>query len=183
VALSGVTKLYGVADVKIFPLTADSDTATTYGTAIDVPGIQDLKMTPNYVEKSLQGDDATIESDTKLSDIDFTVQHAKISLEVLEVIEGGTITESGSTPNQVKEYLQTTASKPEYFKLEAQVRFVDTGAADVHMILHKCKAGKVDVEVKGDDYAVVSFSGKAIGTLFGGKVKSIKINETEAAIA
>lgn len=182
-ALSRVTKLYGVADAKIFPLTSDTTSALTYGAAIDVPGIQSVKLTPNYEDKELKGDDAVLEADTKLLSIDFSFQHAKLSFDALAVLEGGTVADSGVSPNQKSTYSQTTASKPQYFKFEAQVRYVDIAAGDVHLVLYKAKAGKVDIEVKGDDYVIASVSGKAIGTIKDGKVKDIVINETEVAIA
>lgn len=181
--LSRVTKLYGVADAKIFPLTTDDITTLAYGAAIDVPGIQSIKLTPNYEDKELKGDDAVLEADTKLLSIDFSFQHAKLSLDALAVLEGGTVTDSGVSPNQKTTYTQTTASKPQYFKFEGQIRYVDQAAGDVHLVLYKAKAGKVDIEVKGDDYVIASASGKAIGTINNGKVKDFVINETEVAIA
>ncbi len=180
-ALTTQTKILGINDAKISKLTLDDATSLTYGTAVDVPGIRSLKITPNFIEKELRGDEAVLDTYTKLDSIEWSFENAILSLDALAILLGGTVTAAGVTPNQTQTYTLTKDDVPAYFKLEAKADY--TSAGDVHVVLYKCKANKVDYELKGEDYAVVSASGKAIGTVNNGKVKDVVINETAVEIA
>ncbi|MDQ7790139.1 MAG: hypothetical protein RDU41_08815 [Clostridia bacterium] len=178
--LAKETLVLGVDDAKIAELTVDTSATLTYGSLVDVPGIQEINVSPNFIEKELKGDEATLDHYVKLDNIDWSFQNAKISLDALAILEGGTVVASGVTPAQKQTYTLLSTDKPKYFKLEGKSNYTDVG--DAHIILYKCKANKVDVGFKGEDYAIVSASGKAIGTVKDKKVKDIVLNETAADI-
>lgn len=175
------TKILGINDAKIFKLTTDNATSLIYEAAVDIPGVRSLKVTPNFIEKELRGDEAILDTYTKLDSIEWSFENAILSLGALAILLGGTVTAGGVTPNRRQTYTLTKNDVPAYFKLEAKADY--TSAGDIHVVLYKCKAGKVDYELKGEDYAVVSASGKAIGTVKDGKVKDVVINETATAIS
>ena len=181
--LATETVVLGINDCKIGKLTADSGAAPTYDTLKDVPGITSLKLTPTFVEKELKGDESIIDKYSRLEKIDWSIEHAKISLDVYAIMQGGTVTASGTAPNQKQVYDLLSTDLPSYFKLEGQISYADTGIGDIHVLLHKCKATKVDLEFKTEEYAVISASGTAIGTASNKKVLSMTFNETKTAIA
>lgn len=92
------------------------------------------------------------------------------------------MTASGATPNQKQTYELLGSNLPGYFKLEMQAVYTDVGIGDVHVTLWKCKA-KVDISFQGEDYAIVTVTGKAVPLASNKKIKTIVINETETAIA
>ena len=55
-ALKTVTKLFGVDDAKLFPVTEDSETKFTCGEGIDLPGVRQISVTYEMEEKSLTGE-------------------------------------------------------------------------------------------------------------------------------
>jgi hypothetical protein len=181
--LSKQTILLGVDDAKIFELTADTSSALTYGSAIDVPGIQKIDLTPKFTERGLKGDEKILDYYVHLDLIAWEIHSAKISLDVLAILEGGTITSSGTTPNQSNTYTVKDSSTPKYFKIEAKANYTAGEVGDFHMRLFKCKATSVDIDYTTQDYAIVTARGIALPTVNNGNIKEYVINETATAIS
>ncbi len=178
--ISTETKILGINDAKISRITEDSSTALTYDTAIDVPGITSLKVTPSFVEKELKGDEKIIDTYSKLEKIEWSFEGAKLSLDALAVLLGGTVTAAGVTPNETQTYTLKGVDIPSYFKFEGKSDYTDAG--DIHIVLYKCKASSVEYTLQGEDYATVTASGKAIATINDDKIKDVIINETAVDI-
>lgn len=173
--------ILGINDAKISPITVDDSTALTYGVAVDVPGITQLKLTPTFIEKQLKGDESVIDTYAKLEQIDWSIEYGVVSLDALAIMIGGTVTSGGVEPNQTQTFTLTKNDLPQYFKLEAKTDYTDVG--DAHFILYKCKCTSFDYTLQGEEYATISASGKAIPTMNDGKVKDIVFNETAVEIA
>ena len=191
-AITKETKILGINDLKISPIAVDDDNdfavSSTSGSAdvIDIKGIQTLALTPAFIEKDLRGDEVVLDRYTKLDNIGWSFTNAIMSLEALNILLGGGIIAGGTGTAETQTYTLRGADLPRYFVLQAQSKYTDAG--DVQVRLYKCKASKVDYELKGEDYAIVSVSGIAIPTQFqfagnGGKIKDVIINETATAIS
>lgn len=181
-ALSKQSVILGVDDVKIFEVAADTSSALTYAAAQDVPGIQRINLSPNFTEKGLKGDGKILDYYIQLDTIGFSFESAKVDLEVLAILEGGSLVSSGTSPNEVHTYTVGASSTPKYFKLEGKTNYTGGAAGDFHFSLFKCRANSVVVEYKTQDYAIVSVVGIAIPTTNNGNIKEYRINETAATI-
>jgi hypothetical protein len=186
--ISRVTKLYSVQDAKIAALLTDpAGGSATYGTIIDVPGIQTMEISGDIETKQLRGDNVKLASNSTISNIQVKVDHAKLSLDVLAAILGGTVTDSGTTPAQksIWDLTATNATLPP-FKLEGVTppNGVDIVGGDLHWILHKLTLSAFpDLGFSQEDYRVVSFTADADPLLAtGNKWISGVLNETAAAI-
>jgi hypothetical protein len=178
------TFVYGVKDCKISKLLTDAAPGPTYDTPIDLPGIQEFGFKPSITEKKLKGDDKTIDIRTKTEEVEISFKNAKIALQALGVIFGGTYTSTGATPNQVKKLAVKGADTPDYFKIEAQVVEVDEEAADLHFRAYKAKLSNVgELGAIMDDYRVCSFTAKGIPCESDDSFFEILENETETAIS
>ena len=180
--LSKQAVLLGIDDAKISELTADTSGSLTYGSAIDVPGIQNIILQNNYNQKPLYSDERVGDYYSQFDSISWAFSEAKINLDVLTILEGGSIASTGTTPNQVNTYTLSNTSAPKYFKLEGKVNYSSGEVGDFHMKLYKCKVGSLQVEYKCQNYAIVSASGLAIATVNNGKIRDDIINETVASI-
>jgi len=180
------TIIIGIDDAKIFELTADSDSSgdnvLTYATAIEVPNIQKMELTDVVTEKPLSKDEQVFDYSVKRDYIAWAFQSAKISLDALAILEGGAVTTTGVTPNQVNTYSITESSIPKYFKLEAKANYSAGEVGDFHLKLYKCKANNIDIQYVANDYAIVSVTGVAIPTKHDGRIKDYVINETPSEI-
>lgn len=176
-----IFKVYGISDCKISKLLQDDDTALTYDSPVDVPGIRQIALKPIITETELRGDDQIVDSNAILEGFEFTIENAKISLEALEILEGGTFTDDATAG--VGTYTNKNTDKMPYFKLEGQAtKGNETG--DVHVVLYKCRCtGGVEITFQNQEYAIVSASGKCVPTIYDGKIRDIVRNDNETPIA
>jgi hypothetical protein len=186
--ISRVSKIYSVQDAKISPLTADPDGgAATYGTPLDVPGIQEMAITGEVEVKTLRGDNRKLDTNSAISNIQVSVTHAKVSLDVLAAIVGGAVTDSGTTPAQIATWdLSGDNANLPPFKLEGVTppNGTDIVGGDLHWILHKLTLSAFpDVGFANEDYRTISFTADASPLLSNGLWLSAVINETATAIA
>ncbi|MFD4572100.1 phage tail protein [Streptomyces sp. NPDC058417] len=185
--ISRATKVYAIQDAKISALTADpSGGSPTYGTPIDVPGIKSIEVSGDIETKSLRGDNTLLASNSSVSNIQASVSHAKISLDVLVAIVGGTVTDSGTGSTEVSAWdlTGTNATLPP-FKLEGVTPAggVDLVGGDLHVVLHKLTlASFPDLGFAEEDYRIASFTANAEPLLSNGKWLSLLLNETATAI-
>jgi len=175
--------LLGLDDVKIFEVTADTSGTLTYGSAVDIPSMQDINLTPNYIQRPLMQDEEIDGYYSKLQSLSWSFSNVKVSLDALNILEGGTITSTGSTPNQKHTYTLSDTSVPKYFKLEGKINYSSDAIGDFHLVLYKCKALSVYVEYKAQNYAIISASGIAIPTVNNSKIRDYVVNETATAIS
>ena len=184
-AASHVTKVFACKDAAISLLTADSSSAPTYSTKIDIPGITRVQLTGELKTVDLRGDFALLDTDSSLQSLTLAFDHGQLSLDALAAMLGQSVTDSGTTPNQKATLSMTNVTFP-YFKFEAAT---PTGGGayatgDVHLVVWKCKlASMPPIGLVGDDYAPFSVQCKAVQTVSNSKYFDVVINETAAAIS
>jgi hypothetical protein len=186
--LQRFTRVYGIQDAKISPLTADpAGGSPTYGSPIDVPGIKSFEVSGEVEVKSLRGDNGPLASNSAISSVQVSVTHAKLSLDVLVAILGGAVTDSGTTPSQktVWDLSSDDATFPP-FKLEGVTppNGMDIVGGDLHVVLHKLTLSSFpDLGFAEEDYRIASFSATADPLQSSGKWISVVLNESATAIA
>lgn len=163
-ALKTVTKLFGVDDAKLFPVTEDSETKFTCGEGIDLPGVRQISLTYEMEEKSLTGDEKVLEISNKIKSVTFNMEYAKLSLEVLAQLTGGTYTTTGEGDNAVGSFSFGGGDLPNYFQLKAQILDTSNDGGDVHFCVYKAKATAIPINGVQDDFATLTFDGKGVYT-------------------
>lgn len=183
--ISHETKLYAVKDCKIAPLTSDPSGGTpVYGVKVDVPGIKTVGISGNMDTKQLRGDNRLLDSQSKITGITIKVDHAKMSLDALALMLGGTVTDVTTAPESASWDL-TADSAPAYWMLEAAspTNGGDTIGGDVHFTLWKCSLSKFpELGFAEEDYQIVSFEADCIPLASNGKWLTPTINATATAI-
>lgn len=185
--LSRVHKWFAVEDAKIAALTADpAGGTTTYDTLIDVPGIKEIGLSGDVETLSLRGDNTKLDQQSILTDLTIEVSHAKLSLDVLSILLGYDVTETGTTPAQtVTADLTAAGAALGAFYLEAKTPAggVDVVGGDGHMIFWKCVLTSFpEIGFAEEDYRTVSFEAGVTPRLSDGRWHRIVVNETAAAI-
>jgi hypothetical protein len=179
--------LFAVSDCKISKLTADPAGGTaTYATAVDVPGIKTMSIGGDVNTVELRGDNQSLDQNSVLGSLTVSVEHAKISLDVLDVLLGTTTTDSGTTPNMIATTVLLGTNTMNYFKIEGKTPTAgaDTVTGDLHFVLHKCILSSFpDLGLAEEDYQTVSFEAVAIPLLANAKSLSIVANETAVVIS
>lgn len=183
--ISRTTKLFAVEDAKIAKLTADVTTAPTYDVLIDVPGIRTVNVGFDINSVELRGDNKQLDSDSTLGSVTVSFEHAKLSLDALAVMIGGTTVDSGVAPNQKATFTRTGTNAFSYFKFEGKTptNGVDTPGGDAHLLFHKCKVTAYTLGFGNEDYQILSGTFKGVYTISNDKLFDVILNETTAAIA
>lgn len=187
-AREGILTVYDIDDAKIKVVTADTSSGITYGSAVDVPGIQSISMQLEITNKQLYGDAKELDTATNVRAATGACRHAQISLPLLAALLGqSTPSTSGSSPNETLEVDILGTDKPAYFKLEGQCKYqggpLVGGSGDAHMVIHKAKITNIQQEWQSEEYAIVSFDFRAIPTIYNSKCVTFRENETAAAIS
>jgi hypothetical protein len=140
VAAPRETVLYDVHDFKVYALLTDSASASpTYGAAVDVPGIAEASFEPNLVTAELKGDARIIAKRGRTDRFNLSATYGKLALDVLVVILGGTVTDSGAGSSEEAAWTLVSPAALPSFKVEFKVDDVDLGLSTVHVVLYKCQ--------------------------------------------
>ena len=164
-ALKTVTKLFGVDDAKLFPVTEDSETQFTCGEGIDLPGVRQISLTFEIDQKELTGDEKTLAVSSKIKSVTFNSEYAELSLDVLAALSGGSVSTSGSADTESATFSFSDGDLPKYFQLQAKINGTDSiVGGDCHIILYKCKASAIPINGVQNDFATYTFDGKGVFT-------------------
>lgn len=173
---------FGLRDVKLKPITPPN----TLGTAVDLPVARTFSFSESEEYESLEGDDTTVASVGSGPTVGWELESGGMPFEAFKVMAGGTITESGTTPNMKKTYSKLTTDRRPYFQVEGQA--ISDSGGDVHGIVYRCKAdGDLEGEFGNGAFFLLSASGTGFGDTVGdtptNKLYDFVQNETAIAIA
>lgn len=185
-ALSHVTKVFAVKTAKIYAVTKDvAAAATTYASGIQVVGMQELMVTETWKEAYLRGDNTLLDYETTRDTIKLTIKHSKLNFDVVSILTGSTVADSGTTPNQQTKNTYATADTPGFWKLDAECVAVDGTGGDYHVIIGKAKiGGSRAFGLAEEDFEKFQFEAVAVPPLGTGSVWYQEVlNETAAAPA
>jgi hypothetical protein len=183
-AISHTTKWHHVNDAKISVMTADpAGGAAAYSAAIDVPGIKEIGVTPTFRNQELRGDNQKLDESSELVAIALTFRHAKLSLDVLSALLGGTVTDAGTGSTETATYDHLGATVLPYWKIEAQTTGVDLIGGDGHLIFWKCIVSAYDLGFAEENYRLFGGGARTMPRIADDKWFRIVENETLAAIS
>lgn len=161
-AASQSTITFDVQDCKVYPITADATGGITYGTAIDVPGVQEVSVEPNFVTVELKGDGKVLAKKGKIDRLNFSATYSELALDVLATIFGGSVASGGSGSTETATYTFDGSSLP-YFKVEFLVNDLESELSELVFTLAKCQVtGGTIMSGSTDNFGTPSFDAEAI---------------------
>lgn len=176
-ALTNTPLPFGLRDVKIRPLAGDG----TPGVGVDLPNAQTFSFSESEDFEELRGDDGLVAVHGLGPAVDWELENGGLPLEALVIMYGGTITESGTTPNQVKTYDKGGYDQRPYFYVEGQA--ISDSGGDLHAILYRCRAtGELSGEFSDGSFFITGSSGQALPRESDDKLYSFVQNETAVAV-
>jgi hypothetical protein len=125
---------YGLRDVRLTPI----DAAGTLGTPVDLPAARVFSFSEAEDFETLRGDDGVVAIRGKGATVSWNLESGGVSMAAWQVLSGGALTTTGTTPNQIRRYRKLGTDTKPYFKAEGQ-SFSDSGG-DVHGVLYKARA-------------------------------------------
>lgn len=182
--LQHYSRFLSVDDARIYQLLTEPGAgvgAATYGTGIDAPGIRKISWKPGFDSKELRGDNTVLDTDVIPGSGEGELEYAKTHLDLLAILFGGTVADSGSTPNQVATFSYTGGQLPRYWKVEAQCKTADL--ADVHVVIFKCKiTDGPQGDMMDSDYGIQNLKFKFVQPRSTDPSYKINFNESLVAI-
>lgn len=167
---------YGLRDVKLRPLVGGVP-----GAAVDLPNSQVFSFEDTEEFDELRGDDRVRARRGKGPSVSWSLENGGISLEAYKVLAGGTLTESGVTPNQIKKFSKKdTDSRPEFM---VEGKSISESGGDFHCVLFRCKAeGRISGEMSDGVFYVTKCEGSALGRVSDSTIYEFTQNETATDI-
>lgn len=171
---------YGLRDVKITPYL----TATTLGTPLDLPNSRTFSFSEAEEFEELRGDDKVVTVVGKGPNVEWELESGGIEFAILKAMYGGTIEETGTTPNIVVSHVKKATDVRPFFKVEGQA--ISDSGGDVHCILDRCRAtGNLEGEFADGSFWLTGSDGVALPSALTGRedyLYEFVQNETTTAI-
>lgn len=170
---------FGLRALRLFPL--DSAGVRVAAASVLLPAVRTLSFTEAVDSEDLEAEDIRYASHEYNTHVEWELEGGGVSFAVLKVLLGGTITASGTTPNQKNVYKKNKTDVRPFFDIEGQA-ISDTGG-DFHCTIYRCKATEdLDVEFDQGSFTLTNTSGSGFGDVTTGDFYNFTQNETTAAI-
>ena len=173
-ALSGYAYPFGLRQVVLFPVV--NGVAVT-AQAVALPAARTFSFGETEESEVLEGNDTTVASHGSGPTVDWDLEGGGISFAIWKILSGGTVTESGVSPNATRKYSKKTTDSRPYF--EVRGRSISDNGGDFHMVVYRCKAdGDLEFELSNGSFALTSASGKGYGNETTNELYDFIQNET-----
>lgn len=136
-ALTTIPLPYGMRDIKLTAYTTDAATVLA-GTSVDLPSARTLSFVEAEDFNELRGDDKLQATHGSGPHVEWELEGGGVSFEAVKTMYGGTITETGVTPNQKKVLSKKVTDTRPYFKIEGQS--ISDSGGDFHLVIYRAKA-------------------------------------------
>lgn len=170
----GNTLPYGLRDVKLiqYPTLA----ADTFGSTLtDLPVARTFSFNDTEEYNDLRGDDALQTSHGQGAQVEWELESGGVSFAAHAILAGGTVTETGISPNQVKRFRKYSTDQRPFFVAVGQA--ISDNGGDFKSFVWRCRAtGNVEGELSDGEFLIPSVSGIGFPCLVSGMVGGSQIN-------
>lgn len=168
---------YGLRDVKVRSLTGE-----TAGASVDLPVARTLSFTETEDFADLRGDDGLAATHGSGATVTWSLEEGGVSFEAVKIMYGGTIIETGTTPNQVKTLRKLGTDQRPYFQFEGQA--ISDSGGDFHALIYRAKAtDDLTGELTDSDFWLTGAGGRGLPRASDQRLWDWVQNETATAIA
>ena len=159
-ALNDYALPFGLRQVKLTPID-DTGTLIT-ADAVFLPASRTFSFSETEDFEELEGDDRTVASHGAGPKVEWELEGGGISLPVWKILAGGTIVESGTTPNIARTFTKLDTDSRPYFQVEG--RSVSDNGGDLGAKVYRCKAdGDLEASMENGSFLLTAASGKGYG--------------------
>lgn len=154
---------YGVRDIKLTQYT-DAVGTTLNTTSVDLPYIQTLNFTEAEEFQELRGDDKLITTRGRGSQVNWSLESGGLPVYAWAVLSGGSVVETGLTPNRITELKKKATSSRPFFRIDGKV--ISDSGGDVLVRIYRCRAtGDIQADFKNGEFQVSQVSGVGLPLL------------------
>lgn len=161
-ALAATALPYGIREVEVTPI----DAAGALGTPVKLPNAQTFSFEEAEEFTELRGDDKLVAVRGSGASVNWSLGAGGISLQAYKVLTGGTVAESGVTPNIVRTMTKKSTDTRPYFRVRG--RAISDSGGDFVATLPKCRVtGNLSGEFSDGEFFVSEADGQSLGATLG----------------
>lgn len=154
---------YGIRDAKLTPYT-DAQGTVLDTTSIDLPNMQTLSFSESEEFAELRGDDRLVTTRGQGAQVDWSLEAGGISIRAWAIMSGGTVIESGLTPNRKIILRKKATDTRPFFRIDG--RIVSDSGGDVHVRIYRCRCNDtIEGDFSDGEFFVTSASGVGLPLL------------------
>lgn len=155
--LSNTALPYGIRDCKLTPYT-DAAGTVLGETSIDLPNMQTFSFSETEEFQELRGDDRVVTTRGQGAQVEWSLEAGGVDIRVWAILTGGSVTESGATPNRVVTARKRSSDNRPFFRLEGQA--ISDSGGDVHAVVYRCRANSnIEGSFSDGEFFITSASG------------------------
>lgn len=148
---------YGCRDVKLTQY-IDAAGMVLGTTSVDLPYMQTLNFTEAEEFAELRGDDKLITTRGRGSTVNWDLEAGGLSVKAWCVFSGGSVVETGLTPNRISEVRKKAQNDRPWFRIDAKI--ISDSGGDVLVRIYRCRAtGDLSTNFADGEFATTSVSG------------------------
>lgn len=126
-------------------------------TKVDIPGIQTLEVSADANTESLRGENKIIANAVDAPEGSGSMTWGRMAFSALAVVNGGTVSTSGVTPDVINKHIMSGDPVTNEFKLVAQTDSMDQAGSGYRITLPLAKAGPASETLDQQAYNTPSF--------------------------
>lgn len=154
---------YGVRDVKLTPYN-DAQGMVLDDESIDLPNMQKLSFSEKEEFSELRGDDRLVTTRGKGAQVDWSLEAGGISIKAWAIMSGGSVIESGLTPNRKIILRKKATDTRPFFRIDG--RIVSDSGGDIHVRMYRCRCNDtIQGDFQDGDFFVTSAAGVGLPLL------------------
>lgn len=154
---------YGVRDIKLTQYT-DAVGTTLNTSSVDLPYIRTLNFTEAEEFQELRGDDKLITTRGKGSQVNWSLESGGLPIYAWATITGGSIVETGLTPNRISELKKKSTTSRPFFRIDGKI--ISDSGGDVLVRIYRCRAnGDIQANFAEGEFTTSQISGVGLPLL------------------
>ena len=154
---------YGIRDAKLTPYT-DAQGTVLDTESVDLPNMQTLSFSESEEFQELRGDDKLITTRGQGAQVDWSLQAGGISIKAWAIMSGGSVIESGLTPNRKIILRKKATDARPFFRIDG--RIVSDSGGDIHVRIYRCRCNDtIEGDFADGEFFVTNASGVGLPLL------------------
>lgn len=173
---------YGVRDCKLTEY-VDAAGNVLGATSVDLPYMQTLSFSESEEFQELRGDDKLITTRGQGAQVDWDLEAGGMSTAVWAILTGGSVIETGLTPNRVIELRKKSTESRPYFRIDGKI--ISDSGGDILVRIYRCRCNDtIDADFSDGEFMTTAVSGLGLPLLddTNDLLYSIFRRETSAAL-
>ena len=154
---------YGIRDAKLTPYT-DAQGTVLDTESVDLPNMQTLSFSESEEFQELRGDDKLITTRGQGAQVDWSLEAGGISIKAWAIMSGGSVIESGLTPNRKIILRKKATDARPFFRIDG--RIVSDSGGDIHVRIYRCRCNDtIEGDFADGEFFVTNASGVGLPLL------------------